>query len=324
MADPKLDAFKTDINLVEYAASCGYELLRHESSRNSAAMKSGAGDKIIVSRNGRGYWVYFSVHDDGDNGTIVDFVLHRVARGNLGKVKQELGPWLSGSIDHPSRRHLPRLELEPSTKDRQRVLASLAKMHAATDHAYLAARGLDRAILSDVRFRGQIFVDDRRNAVFPHHDEHGVCGYEVKNRGFTGFAPGGEKGIWGSNSQEGDDALVLAESAIDAMSYFAVKRREGVYISTAGAWNPKTPSLIMATLDGLPHDAEVVLAFDNDDQGRKYVEQARALLAGRLNPIAVDLPPSPDKDWNDHLRRARGLLDHEAPRQRTAVGQGRG
>jgi Toprim-like/Protein of unknown function (DUF3991) len=324
MADPKLDAFKTDINLVEYAASCGYELLRHESSRNSAAMKSGAGDKIIVSRNGRGFWIYFSVHDDGDNGTIVDFVLHRAARGNLGKVKQELGPWLSGTIDHPSRRDLPRLELEPSSKDRQRVLAALAKMRHVVEHPYLVARGLDRSVTNDRRFAGQVLMDDRRNAVFPHHDEHGVCGYESKNRGFTGFAPGGEKGIWGSHSREGDDALILAESAIDAMSYFAVKRREGMYLSTAGAWNPKTPSLILATLDGLPSSAEVVLAFDNDDQGRKYVEHARALLAGRSNPIVVDLPPSPDKDWNDHLRRVRGLLDLEAPRPRTQAGQGRG
>jgi hypothetical protein len=33
---------------------------------------------------------------------------------------------------------------------------------------------------------------------FPHFDQLGLCGYELKNRNFTGFAPGGEKGLWSS------------------------------------------------------------------------------------------------------------------------------
>jgi hypothetical protein len=38
-------------------------------------------------------------------------------------------------------------------------------------------------------------IDARRNAVFPHRDDDGVCGYEIKNRGFTGFATGGVKAL---------------------------------------------------------------------------------------------------------------------------------
>jgi hypothetical protein len=45
-------------------------------------------------------------------------------------------------------------------------------------------------------FAGHIRIDVRGNAVFPHIDRDGVCGYEIKNRNFTGFAPGGEKGLW--------------------------------------------------------------------------------------------------------------------------------
>ncbi|MGF1572427.1 MAG: hypothetical protein ACFCU1_05080 [Sumerlaeia bacterium] len=55
--DPKLERFKTDINLVEYAGSYGYLLIKNESSRNSAVMKSPEGDKIIISRNTNGHWM---------------------------------------------------------------------------------------------------------------------------------------------------------------------------------------------------------------------------------------------------------------------------
>lgn len=65
-------------------------------------------------------------------------------------------------------------------------------------------------------------IDSRGNAVFPHFDLDGLCGYEIKNRGFTGFARGGAKGLWLSNAQDGDNRLIFAESAIDALSHAAL------------------------------------------------------------------------------------------------------
>ena len=320
--DPRLDAFKTEINLVEYAASCGYELVRAESSRNSAVMKSESGDKVIIARNSNGHWVYFSVRDDQDNGTIIDFVLKRRGANNLGRVKQELGRWMRDGSDLSHRASLPRPSLEPSSRDLQRVIRAMATMRPVAEHSYLAARGLGREISDDPRFRGMVYTDPRGNAVFPHQNAEGLCGYEVKNRGFTGFSPGGEKGIWGSHSRDTDETLIIAESAIDALSFFAVTGREGIYLSTAGAWSPKTPELILATLDGLPRRAEVVLAFDNDAQGHKYVDQAMALLSGRDLWLEVALPPSDGEDWNDRLQKLRGIIpDDHAPK---ALQQARG
>jgi hypothetical protein len=49
-----------------------------------------------------------------------------------------------------------------------------------------------------------------------------------------GFAPGGEKGLWGNRISPDDNTLVIAETAIDALSYFALKHPLGArYISTA-------------------------------------------------------------------------------------------
>jgi hypothetical protein len=49
-----------------------------------------------------------------------------------------------------------------------------------------------------------------------------LCGYEIKNRGFTGFAAGGQKDMWFSHARPDDKRLVLAESAIDAPSHAAL------------------------------------------------------------------------------------------------------
>ena len=86
----ELEQFKTGINLAEYAAAQGYQLDRKESCRNSAVMRRESdNDKIIIATDIDGHGVYFSVRDDQDNGSIIDFVQSR-QRLNLGQVRKEL------------------------------------------------------------------------------------------------------------------------------------------------------------------------------------------------------------------------------------------
>ena len=69
--------------------------------------------------------------------------------------------------------------------------APMAPFYSALDNSplYLALLALDR-------FAGRIRRDDKGNAAFPHFDEKGLSGYELKNVGFTGFASGGKKALW--------------------------------------------------------------------------------------------------------------------------------
>ena len=92
MADAELEEFKTRIDLREYAAQLGYELDRKESSRCSSVMRRNR-DKVVIKRNPNGHYVYFSVHDDRDNGTIVDFVKNKKGL-SLGQARKELRPWV--------------------------------------------------------------------------------------------------------------------------------------------------------------------------------------------------------------------------------------
>ncbi len=70
-------------------------------------------------------------------------------------------------------------------------------MQDAPRHPYLEnERALPASLLEAERFAGRVRMDARGNAVFPHFDQEGLCGYEIKNKGFTGFSSGGTKGLW--------------------------------------------------------------------------------------------------------------------------------
>lgn len=317
--DDELDDFKTHINLSEYAAAHGYVLDRKASSKNSAVMREPSGDKIVVALGEDRHWIYFSVHNSLDNGSIIDFVMQR-ERCSLGRVRQELRPWLGG-VRHFTRPHpdLFARELEQVTRDRARILLELARMKPLVFHRYLEdERALPATLLKSPRFAGKLKVDFRANAIFPHADQDGPCGYEIKNRNFTGFAKGGEKGLWFSAANRDDRTLVIAESGIDALSYAVLHPDAATrYASTGGAMNPNQPALIRAAIERMGQGRDgsfksrVVIATDNDEGGRKLADQIEALAreSGRADlDIVRDLPEGEGQDWNEVLkRRALGL-----------------
>lgn len=303
----ELEDFKTNINLTEYAAGQGYVLDKKASSKNSAVMRNHVGDKIVITRRPNQHWIYFSVRDDSDNGSIIDFVQRR--RGlKLGRVRQELRPWVGGSRIvarlHPD---LFTQEIEPISKDRAQVLLQLARMKPLVFHRYLEEeRKILATLLQSPCFAGKIKVDVRANAVFPHADQDGPCGYEIKNRSFTGFSKGGEKGLWFSAAKVGDIVLVIAESGIDALSYAALHPDENArYASTGGAMNANQPALIRSAIGKMQQGSRIVIATDNDAGGRELAEQIEAIAreSDRADlQIVQDLPEGEGNDWNDCLK----------------------
>jgi hypothetical protein len=140
-----------------------------------------------------------------------------------------------------------------------------------------------------------------------------LCGYEIKNRGFTGFAAGGQKGLWFSHTGPGDRRLVLTESAIDALSHavlFPDAEDRTRYASLGGKPNAKQPGLVQSTVARLPEGAEIVAAFDADEAGHRLVNVARLAVAsaasrtGRNLIFLVHLPAQDGEDWNQVLQRA--------------------
>ena len=307
--DCELDAFKRDIDLRQFAMSLGYQIDRRESWRGSAVLRCAA-DKIVVKRNGNGHYVFFSLRDDDDNGTVIDFVQRR-QHLSLGAVRQVLRPWIgrsAGELQFP--------QLLPTSPDRMRIEREYRRMAEAQWYPYLERdRGVPAAVLSSPRFRGRMRIDARGNTVFPHFDAAGLCGYEIKNRGFTGFAAGGRKGLWFSHTRPDDWRLVLTESAIDALSYatlFSESEDRTRYASLAGRPSSRQIGLVQAAVIKLADGAEVVAAFDADEAGRWLVAVisdvvGRVTHQAKRNDLSsrVHLPATEGEDWNQVLQNSR-------------------
>jgi len=301
MSDQELEQFKTRIDLREYAASHGYQLDRKDSWRGSSVMRHPVtDDKVVIKRGLDNHYVFFSVRRD-EKGSVIDFAQHRLGL-SLGAVRKELRPWI-GQPPVP----VPTFPaLVKTAKDRTRVETEYAKMQDARHHPYLEnARALPPSLLALERFAGRVRIDSRSNAVFPHMDADGVCGYELKNAGFTGFASGGAKALWLSHELPDDNRLVIAESAIDALSHAVLfPDSRARYASIGGKLNPQQPELIRAAIARMPEASEIVAAMDADADGAALaaVVCKAVELSGRSDLRFVMQEPFGFKDWNDQLR----------------------
>jgi hypothetical protein len=298
----ELEQFK-QINLAEYLQHAeGYELDKKNSSQNAPILRNAQGEKLLISRKSSGHYVYCSVHDDSDNGTIIDFLQSRHSL-NLGHVRKKLRGY--NNTERPDIGHKQK-HIEPIKKDFEAVRRDIARFKPFIS-PYLESRGIPRAVLEHDRFKNRILQGDRGNTVFPHSNMQGVCGYENKNRGFTGFSRAAIKGLWYSTHNQNDTHLAFFETAIDAVSYGAAhpdKLDFCTFYSLAGKPSPLQKELIAATIGRFPNLEAVILGFDNDADGLRLEADIMAVLeplAGGRFTIVCDRPPQVDTDWNDFL-----------------------
>ncbi len=300
--DDELDHFKRAANLTEVAASLGYELAsgQRPTAATIAMRHPATDDKIIIRRDRDGHWTYFSVRDDRDNGSVIDF-LQRRRSSDLGAVRRALRAWLRQDRPRPPdgryRVDAPSRPRDPTTVSGT-YSAALGK-----ESRYLIARGISPDTLASARFAGSFRVDRRGNVLFPHRDPSArarVVGFEVKNRDFTSFASGGRKTYWMSATRPDDVRLIIVEGTIDAFSYhqlFPSTRTR--YLSTAGAVGAGQLALIGQAIASMPKGAEIVTATDADAAGDKlHVHLASVAGRARVRRHASPVP----KDWNDCLR----------------------
>lgn len=302
MHDEELVRMKR-LSLPLYAASLGYFIDKRESWRGSAVLRHTNGDKVIVSRNAEGTFLYYSVRDDRDNGTIIDFIARRKSL-NLGEIRQELRAW--ASIPAPPLPDLP--ELSKTPKDLEAVRKRYASMPVADRHPYLEEeRGIPAAVLQHPRFAGRIKRDRYGAAVFAHTDADGVvCGYELKNRGgFTGYASGGQKGISLSNSKSTDRRLLLVEGAVDALSHLAIFGDPDTRYGSVGGKLTRAQYLVIRTaICAMPAGSEIIAGTDADAAGDALANELKVIFddCGRADLSFWREEPSLGKDWNDMLR----------------------
>jgi hypothetical protein len=326
--DPyELDGFKR-MNLVDFAARFyGFEIDKRKSSPVSTAMERG-NDKIIVKIAADGHWTFFSVNDQGAHGrggSILDFVMWQEnIPNNIGKARQIIRGHSPSQLSFPTAPARP-VPVVSASFD----YTKFADKWAGMKHypGYLSAqRGLKPDTIA--KFRDHIRLDVYGNTVFCHRDERGITGWEAKNKNpqggtWTGFAPGGKKALFACQvgEEEPPPNIVIAESAIDAMSYYQENQTPGLYLSFGGGISPSQKKLLADTLARYPA-ANVLIATDADGPdgpGEKY-----AAIIRSMRPDAQRKPPPVGKDWNDTVCATADFHPHvdTAERQVTPPGLG--
>ncbi|MEO5347645.1 MAG: DUF3991 and toprim domain-containing protein [Magnetococcus sp. YQC-9] len=293
----ELERFKIELQLAEIAVGYGYALDKRESSRASLVMRRASdGDKIVVATAPDGHGVYFSVRDTGDNGSVIDFVMRRDGV-SLGGARKVLRPWLSASSSPTASRPFPIPKPAPMPRDQVALIAQWYRLIPYRG-GYLEGRGIMPNTVT--AFADHVRIDARGNVAFRHNDRSGVTGWELKNKGFTGFSSGGRKALFacriGTTHPAPHPRIVIAESAIDVMSFYQFNSAPGLFVSFAGALSPDQRTLLADVLTRYP-DAEILTATDTDPDGEGF-----AALIQSLRPDARRARAPEGKDWNDALR----------------------
>jgi len=218
-------------------------------------------------------------------GGAIDLVIHLHGLGFKDAVE-----WLwhhfpsCGPPERPGPQLRHRLRLPPADADK----LVQARRYLAQD------RGLAPSLIDPLIESGRLYADARGNAVFLLlGKENRPVGAELRgttHRPWRGMAPGSRKNLgYFSVPAPQAAAIVLCESAIDAVSCFALYPHR-LCISTSGA--RPNPLWLTALIDS---GYEVHCGFDADPTGE---DMARAMID--LHPTVKRLRPSLH-DWNDVL-----------------------
>ena len=329
----ELQQLKQDINLVEFALAYGYTKNAKRSTNNSIRLEHPNGERMIVKPDPGGIDTYFSTQNSTDNGTVIDFIYHRqnLALREIRQLLKDYSVKESRSQKQRTQRALISPVVEQYINDTEAQLKAESErrqqeqwqqsLQPIKSHQYLIGeRKIFSKTLSSGRFYGQVFKDERNNAVFPYTDGERITGYELRNQDFQGFQKGGKKSLWLSNHREEDTRLVIVESPIDAMSYHQLNpHRDNRYLATGGTISNNQKELIKQQFNLVnSRFAEVIIATDNDEAGDKLAAELTPLFEDKATRVKPKL-----KDWNEDLIvRLQRLAIEQARQKKTKRSRG--
>lgn len=251
----------------------------------------------------------FYDHKSGiGGGGAIDLVMH-IECCDFKRAVELLMPILGIVAESPTQAANPSPPL--STPEPSFSPPAKATKHLARIVEYLTeARGLPQSLIVSCVDSGTIYADSRRNAVFLCTDPYGhTTGAELRGTGeavYKGMAPGSRRGAgFFTLPHVNPHEVVIAESAIDALSYRALFPQEAVcVVSTAGVM-PDCPALV--TLAQRLGISTLTVAYDNDPAGNEAAEKLMANIA-RSSSITVRRKAPEGKDWNEALQHCDGDL----------------
>ncbi|MCR8633928.1 DUF3991 and TOPRIM domain-containing protein [Paenibacillus radicis (ex Xue et al. 2023)] len=282
-------------NLIEFCERNGYELKPERNGDHKVVGYAG----LVIKDN------FYYRHSEEKGGNALDFCI-RILGMNFKEAVEALIEVNSVVEDV----ECDRLRQSQAKQEKKGVFM-LPKRAAANTvlYPYLCkVRKIPMKIVKRMIEKGLVYQDDNYNYVFPCFDNIGGAKGAIlrgthDDNVFKGRAANSDVSYgWVIESDEYCNAVTVVEAPIDAMSLLALypERAGKNYLLALGGLHLEAIKMFLKENKQI---AKVVLALDNDDPVKEFVEKVKIDL-GQIYEINV-LVPVYGKDWNEMLEQER-------------------
>ena len=317
------DWIKREIPLADFAVSrLGWRVVKEKSTKKDLVLAHPTHGKIIVPNRpqvNNGHWVYSLANEKG-GGTLIDLL------------RQDKWDWKDiKALAHGQYVARPWAEMIPETslsvgehitdpvEQEKRALERMKEVKVANSSwkTYLEKRGIARESYQDFpqlktnSFQavfGLYTMDDDQiklcstiNYYFDRSGERRKYFQKDLPRGLAMLTP--SKRV---------KYIVICESPLDALSYKELKLNAGILaekermdhtmlLATCGNLSVQINKSLESVFEqAKAKDQEIILAFDNDNSGKKMSQELGRLLQEKQCRYRVEFPEE-GKDWNEAL-----------------------
>ena len=300
--DAELAELRARVDCRVVLERAGWQMDGRESTRRATKYRRGAGEIVVVTHDGKGWFDPLGEDARGD----VIALAQRLWGGTLGHARKALRP-LAGIVPALPAKTLedrgPPQDCRTTWHRRPTLRPGSPAWRYLTEVRALPAELLTRlASMSLVRegFGG--------TAWFLHQVQGVPAGWEMRGPAYKGFASGGRKTLFVQAESSRHKVVMVCESAIDALSLAVLDGFDPTtaYVSTGGGWGDAGRDAIL----GLAQDgALLIAATDRGVAGEKLAFRLEQLACDAGIPFKRRLPAA--KDWNDQLVLTRS--SHSPP-----------
>lgn len=291
----EIETFKEEISLTDFIIHNGGEIDSIKSCKNYDVINF-KGDKLIVNKGKNGHYNYFN--QGGSGGTIVDFYKCYIQDLPFGKIVGNLRKYHNKDKEYTYKK-------DRTTKDTINILREIDKLKIEIDTSYLLDfRRISRETY--LIFKDTIREDINKNICFVHNHYRMLdnkkldiekCGIERKNKDFKGHY--GEKGIWGKSVGDSNDIFIF-ESPFDAMAFYELHKKNGIYISTGGNISEEGINDILEICK-YKNIEKVYYCLDNDSGGFLLKHRLNMYISLLPNLKSLEDITPKAKDFNEDL-----------------------
>lgn len=280
IADNEFDAYKSQINLADFALAFGFSPDSSQSgagTENYLLMRNAAGTGIITFRDNTSMeYRYFTLGEIGEAGSIIEFLI-AFKTPLVSEIKEEIQKYHK---KNQSKTH--KFKLNPAVADFMEAFTTVFDLSDLTDREVFYEHSIKDATLDHAFFRGSIYNRKTAAGTVPaypliHSEQFSsiYTGEITKRQGHESFPlTASETGndIWISNviNNQKIRRLVLVFDPLDALAFHQLNSRPSdlftMFLATCGPTGNGQLSAIQEIIDRLRPE-QVVLAGSRNQAG---------------------------------------------------------